>query len=61
VTGRLVAAGVPVQAIANPLRGITADAAYVVGVIWQTSNVADWSTSPRSRRQAFSAKASAAL
>ncbi|MDI5963794.1 alpha/beta hydrolase [Streptomyces sp. SL13] len=36
VTERLVAAGVPVRAIANPLRGVAADSAYVAGVINQT-------------------------
>lgn len=36
VTERLVAAGVPVKAIVNPLRGIAVDAAYVAGVIRQT-------------------------
>ncbi|MYS23793.1 Pimeloyl-ACP methyl ester carboxylesterase [Streptomyces sp. DvalAA-14] len=35
VTERLVAAGVPVRAIANPLRGVAVDAAYVAGVINQ--------------------------
>ncbi len=35
VSERLVAAGVPVMAIANPLRGIKTDAAYVASVINQ--------------------------
>jgi pimeloyl-ACP methyl ester carboxylesterase len=35
VTERLVAAGVPVTAIVNPLRGISVDAAYVASVIRQ--------------------------
>ena len=36
VTERLIAAGVPVKAIVNPLRGISVDAAYVASVIAQT-------------------------
>ncbi|MFC4035984.1 alpha/beta fold hydrolase [Streptomyces polygonati] len=35
VTERLVAAGVPVRAIVNPLRGVSVDAAYVASVINQ--------------------------
>ena len=35
VTERLVAAGVKVTAIVNPLRGITLDAAYVASIINQ--------------------------
>jgi pimeloyl-ACP methyl ester carboxylesterase len=35
VTERLVQAGVPVRAIVNPLRGVTADAAYVASAIKQ--------------------------
>ena len=35
VTERLIAAGVPVTAIANPLRGVAADAAYVASRINQ--------------------------
>jgi pimeloyl-ACP methyl ester carboxylesterase len=35
VTGRLIAAGVPVTAIVNPLRGVAHDAAYVAGAISQ--------------------------
>jgi pimeloyl-ACP methyl ester carboxylesterase len=35
VAGRLQAAGIAVQAISNPLRGITADAAYVASAIRQ--------------------------
>ena len=36
VTERLVSAGVPVRAIVNPLRGLSADAAYVASMINQT-------------------------
>ncbi|HEY0811976.1 MAG TPA: alpha/beta hydrolase [Pseudonocardia sp.] len=36
VTERLITAGVPVKAIANPLRGLSVDAAYVASVINQT-------------------------
>jgi len=36
VTERLIAAGVPTKAIVNPLRGVSADAAYVASVINQT-------------------------
>jgi pimeloyl-ACP methyl ester carboxylesterase len=36
VTERLLAAGVPVRAIVNPLRGVSADAAYVASAIKQT-------------------------
>jgi pimeloyl-ACP methyl ester carboxylesterase len=36
VTERLISAGVPVKAIVNPLRGLSADAAYVASVINQT-------------------------
>ncbi|HEY2205178.1 MAG TPA: alpha/beta hydrolase [Pseudonocardia sp.] len=36
VTQRLVAAGVPVRAIVNPLRGVAADSAYVASAISQT-------------------------
>jgi len=35
VTERLVAAGVPVKAVVNPLSGIAVDAVYVAGVIRQ--------------------------
>ena len=35
VVERLVQAGVPVRAIVNPLRGVTADAAYVASAIKQ--------------------------
>ncbi|KIF69394.1 alpha/beta hydrolase [Streptomyces sp. AcH 505] len=35
VTERLVAAGVPVRAVVNPLRGVAADAAYVASMINQ--------------------------
>ena len=35
VVGQLQAAGIAVQAISNPLRGITADAAYVASAIRQ--------------------------
>jgi pimeloyl-ACP methyl ester carboxylesterase len=35
VIERLMAAGVPVRAIVNPLRGVSADAAYVASVIGQ--------------------------
>jgi pimeloyl-ACP methyl ester carboxylesterase len=35
VTERLIEAGVPVQAIVNPLRGVRSDAAYVASVINQ--------------------------
>src|ERR1700751_1685309 len=35
VTERLIAAGVPVTAIVNPLRGVALDAAYVASVINQ--------------------------
>ena len=35
VTERLVAAGIPVRAIVNPLRGLAADAAYVASAINQ--------------------------
>ena len=35
VAGQLQAAGIAVQAISNPLRGITADAAYVASAIRQ--------------------------
>ena len=35
VTERLVAAGIPVRAIVNPLRGVAVDAAYVASVISQ--------------------------
>jgi pimeloyl-ACP methyl ester carboxylesterase len=35
VTARLIAAGVAVQAPANPLRGLASDSAYVAGVIAQ--------------------------
>ncbi|ONH25240.1 alpha/beta fold hydrolase [Pseudofrankia asymbiotica] len=35
VVERLLAAGVPVRAVVNPLRGIAADAAYVASVIGQ--------------------------
>ena len=35
VVARLIDAGVPVQAIVNPLRGVTADAAYAAGAISQ--------------------------
>jgi pimeloyl-ACP methyl ester carboxylesterase len=35
VTERLIAAGVPVTAIANPLRGVAPDAAYVASFISQ--------------------------
>jgi len=35
VTQRLVAAGIPVRAIVNPLRGVAADAAYVASAISQ--------------------------
>src|SRR3712207_204863 len=36
VIERLQAAGVPVQAVVNPLRGLAADAAYVASAIRQT-------------------------
>jgi len=36
VTERLVADGIPVRAIVNPLRGVAADSAYVASVINQT-------------------------
>jgi pimeloyl-ACP methyl ester carboxylesterase len=36
VIKRLQAAGIPVRAISNPLRGIAADAAYVASAIAQT-------------------------
>src|ERR1700722_9514888 len=35
VTQRLVAAGIPVRAIVNPLRGVAVDAAYVASAISQ--------------------------
>ena len=41
VTERLIAAGVPVTAIANPLRGIATDAAYgAVTAVIQTAHTA---------------------
>ena len=50
VVEQLQAAGVAVQAVSNPLRGITADAAYVASVIRQIPDGCSPSVTPTAVR-----------